>query len=106
MIPQKGRLKELSADLEARLDIVLAFYPTVEEFAIGMNLESCLKKYCEIKTADDGLRAKKIKLRELSAIYGESQVAGFNDLSVLFRKVRPFSTSKKGSPRKPLCRNE
>ena len=79
-IPRNGQLKERSADLEARLDSVLSFYPTVESFAIDMNLENCFKKYSHIKTVEDGLVSRKIKVRELAAIYGEDKIASWISL--------------------------
>jgi len=81
-----------------KLDSVLALYPTVESFAIEMNLDSSLKKYIEYKSAESALKSRKIKIRELSAIYGESKISGWISLWLIsLAKYMNFEISNEQS---------
>lgn len=60
-----------------------------------MNLENCLEKYAEFKTAEDSLKSKKIKIRELSAIYGEKEISSWISLWLIsIAKLMDFEISE------------
>lgn len=56
---------------------MLTHIPTGIEFGKQFNLDYCMQKYFEVKTIEDALRSKKIKLRELSVAYGEEIITGW-----------------------------
>lgn len=51
--------------------------PTGIEFGKKFNLDFCMEKYISVKTVEDALMGKKIKLRELSVAYGEEIIIGW-----------------------------
>ncbi len=52
-------------------------FPTAECFATAMNLDACLERYSTQRTPIEALRSGKIKLRELTVIYGSRPVVGW-----------------------------
>ena len=56
---------------------MLQTFPTGIDFGKKFNLDFCMEHYINIKTIDDALMARKIKLRELSVCYGEKLIMGW-----------------------------
>lgn len=56
---------------------MLSHIPTGIDFGKTFNLDYCMEKYVNIKTVEDALKSKKIKLRELSFAYGEQVIIGW-----------------------------
>ena len=70
-----------------------------KEFVVQFNLDYCLKRYSEIKTAESALLSNKIKVRELAKVYTEDAVlvwieswianlAAFKDISIEESQVK------------------
>ena len=56
---------------------MLSHIPTGNDFGKRFNLDYCMEKYFEVKTIEEALMHKKIKLRELSVCYGEEIMIGW-----------------------------
>lgn len=74
MIPQNALLSKQSKNSEKRVNEILKVFNSVEIFAVNMNLDNCIEKYSKFKTINEALRAKRVKLRELSRAYGENGI--------------------------------
>jgi hypothetical protein len=53
---------------------VKAYFNTAREFVIEFDLSNSMQRYAAVKTNLDGLKTKTVKLRELTASYGEENV--------------------------------
>ncbi len=70
-------MNQQSEHLGKRASDMLRAIPTAEQFAIQFNLDSCSERYMEYKEIQTALKSLKIKLRELSQVYGERAIVAW-----------------------------
>lgn len=75
---------EQSETLPAINQSALKLYPDARLFAEGNNLDVCLERYAQYKSIKDALMARKIKIRELAATYGERPIAGWLSTWIIY----------------------